>query len=218
MAYTLDQAVTQVRYLINEDTADFWSDTEIEDWIKQATIKISTSLLSAEDEDTITISNEGKFIYDSSDESWIADLLKIKSCYYETTSDTVMLPDAATDIYGMQRVELDMFGHTQQFQTYGRPVYYYENNRKIYIWPRPSIDQRLDTIHVLYSYETDDITDLRNEHQPLTFLYAAGKAKAKDRQHQEAALYMAQFLNSINFERQDKYDLGVEPTAQFNVP
>ena len=207
MSYTLSQAVTQVRYLINEDTADFWSDTEIEDWIKQATIQISTKLLSAEEEQTITLVS-GQLKYTASDEAWIADLLKIKAMYYTDS----------TNIYGMQRIQIDMFGHTQHFQNAGRPIHYYENNRAVYVWPRPSSVEAGDNLVCLTSYETDDITNLRNEHQPLTFMYAASRAKAKDRQHQEAALYMAQFLNGINFERQDKYDMGVEPTAQFNVP
>ena len=208
MAYTLANAVTQVRYLINEDTADFWSDTEIEDWIKQATIKLSTILLSAESEDTVTLAT-GKFVYSSSDEAWLADLLKVKAGYFT---------DSSGNVYGLQRIELDMFGHTQQFQTAGQPRYYYESNRKLYIWPQPSSAENGQDITLLNSYETDDITDLRDEHQPLTFLYAASKAKSKDRQHQEAALYMSQFLSSINFERGDKYDMGAEPTAGVNVP
>jgi len=208
MAYTLANAVTQVRYLINEDTANFWSDTEIEEWIKQATIKISTILLSAESEDTVTLAT-GQFVYSSSDESWLSNLLKVKAGYFT---------DSSGNVYGLQRIELDMFGHTQHFQTAGRPRYYYESNRKLYIWPQPSTAENGQDITFLNSYETDDITNLRDEHQPLTFLYAASKAKSKDRQHQEAALYMSQFLGSINFERGDKYDMGAEPTAGVNVP
>lgn len=208
MAYTLTDAVTQVRYLINEDTADFWSDTEIQDWIKQATIKLSTTLLSAESEDTVTLAS-GQFVYSSVDEAWLANLLKVKAAYYT---------DGSSNVYGMQRIELDMFGHTQHFQNSGRPIHYYESNRKLYIWPKPGASEVGRTITLLNSYETDDIANLRDEHQPLTFLYAAAKAKQKDRQHQEAALYMSQFLNTINFERQDKYDMGAEPVAGFSVP
>lgn len=208
MAYTLSQAVQQVRYLINEETADFWSDTEIEDWIKQATITLSTTLLSAESEDTVTMVNN-QFIYTSSDEAWIANLLKVKAGYYT---------DSDSNVYGLQRIELDMFGHTMHFQTTGRPIHYYESNRKLYLWPRPGTTEVGETLTLLNSYETDDITNLRDEHQPLTFLYAASKAKSKDRQHQEAALYMTQFMGSINFERQDKYDMGVAPTQTMNVP
>lgn len=208
MSYTLDQAVTQVRNLINEETADFWSDTEIQEWIKQATITLSTTLLSAESEDTITMVN-GQFVYSSADEAWLANLVKTKAAYYT---------DDSGNVYGMQRIELDAFGHTQHFQNSGRPIHYYENNRKFYVWPKPAAAEAGETITVLNSYETDDITNLRDEHQPLTFLYAASKAKSKDRQHQEAALYMTQFLNLVNFERGDKYDMGTEPSAEFRVP
>jgi len=208
MSYTLDQAVTQVRYLVNEDTADFWSDTEIQEWIKQATIMVSTTLLSAETEETVTMVNN-QFVYSSSDGAWLADLLKVKAAYYT---------DSDSNIYGMQRIELDMFGHTMHFQNTGRPIHYYESNRKLYVWPRPGTTEVGETITVLHSYETDDITNLRDEHQPLTFLYAASKAKSKDRQHQEAALYMTQFMGQMNFERQDKYDMGVAPTQTMNVP
>ena len=34
MAFTLATSVTEVRALINEATASYWSDTEIENWIK----------------------------------------------------------------------------------------------------------------------------------------------------------------------------------------
>jgi hypothetical protein len=208
MSYTLAQAVTQVRYLINEESADFWSDTEIEEWIKQATITLSTTLLSAETESTVTMASN-QFVYSSSDEAWLADLLKVKAAYYT---------DGSSNVYGMQRIELDMFGHTMHFQSTGRPIHYYESNRKFYVCPKPGTTEVGDAITVLHSYETDAIANLRDEHQPLTFLYAASKAKSKDRQHQEAALYMTQFMGAINFERQDKYDMGVAPTQTLNVP
>jgi len=35
MAFTLIQGVQEVRSLINESSASYWSDTELESWIKQ---------------------------------------------------------------------------------------------------------------------------------------------------------------------------------------
>lgn len=207
MSYTLTQAIEQVRFLLNESDAVFWSDTEIEDWIQQGVIQVSSKLLSAESEDTVTMV-ENQFKYDSTDESWLANLIKVKGMYYTTSNN----------LYGMQRIDIDMFGHTQHFQTGQRPRYYYENNRKLYVWPKPGADQAGDIITVLNSYVTDDITNLKDEHQDLTFLYAVSKAKSKDEKHQEAALYLSQFINRINFERQDKYSFGVEPTSSITIP
>ena len=206
MSYILSTSVTQVRSLINESSANFWSDTEIQNWIKEATIDVSSKLLSAESEDDITIVN-GQWIYVFSDEAWLANLLKVKGCYYDAGSGAVK---------GLQRVDIQKMGHLQVAT--GVPKYFFENNRTFYIWPIPQAAHAGKTITVLNAYETDDVTALRDEHQPLTFLYAAAKAKAKDRMFQESALYMAQYLNSINFERQDKYDMGVDPTTTFNLP
>lgn len=205
MAYTLATSLTQVRSLINEASASFWSDTEIENWIKEASIDISTKLLSAESEDTITLVAT-QWIYNVDDEAWLANLIKAKGCYYSASSSSIT---------GMQRVDIQKIGHLRSNS--GAPTYFFENNRKFYVWPIPAAAQAGKTITVLNSYETDDVTKLRDEHQPLTFLYAAAKAKAKDRMFQESALYMSQYLNSINFERQDKYDMGVDPTSTFDL-
>jgi len=206
MAYTLATSVTQVRSLLNEDSASFWSDTEIENWIKEATIDIASKLLSAESEDDITLI-ASQWIYTSSDEAWLEFLLKSKAAYYDGGSNAIK---------GMQRIDMQKMGHTD-VNTAGVPRYFFENNRAFYIWPPPAAAQANKTITVINAYETDDVTDLRDEHQPLTFLYAAARAKAKDRMFQESALYMAQYLNTINFERKDKYDMGVDPTTTFNV-
>lgn len=209
MAYSLATATTEVRALINEATADYWSDSEIQEWLKQGTISIATKLLSAESEDTVTLDGTTpKWVYSSSEEAWLANLLMIKTAYYT---------DASGNVYGMQRIKPEQFGHTQEFQTAGRPKYFYESNHKLYVWPKPSATENGQTITILNSYETDDITNLRDEHQPIAFLYAAAKAKLKELQFQDAALFMAEFTNSVNFERGDKYDMGEDTEQDFQV-
>jgi len=205
LAYTLAQSVTQIRSLINEETPGFWDDTEIENWIKEATIDISTKLLSVEDEQTIILIN-GQWIYTSVEESWIADLIKAKGCYYDAGSGNVK---------GMQRIDIQKVGHLPV--STGIPKYFFENNRNFYIWPVPTAAEAGNTITVIYGMESDDITDLKDEHQPFAFLYAAARAKAKDRMFQESALYMSQYISSLNFERQDKFDMGTDPYATFDL-
>lgn len=208
MGYTESEAVNQVRHLINETTADFWSDTELTDWVRQGTTEVSTKLLSAEaSEDLTLVTNQ--FEYTVSDHAWIGDLLKTKGAYYT---------DSSSNIWALTRIDLDQLGHTMHFQRAQRPHYYSETDRKMYIWPRPSATENTNNVTFIHAKETNDITDLRDEHQTMVFLFAAARAKMKDRQFQEAALYMAEFVNSINFERQDKYDMGVEPAAKTDVP
>ncbi len=204
MSYTLASSLTEVRALINEDTPGFWTDTEIENWIKEGTLDVSTKLLCVESEETVTLVT-GQWVYSSSDESWLSDLLKIKACYFDDNST----------VKGLQRVDIQKFGHLQN--STGNPTQFFENNRKFYISPTPTTAQNALDITVICSSETDDITELRDEHQPIVFLYAVSKAKAKDRMFQESALYLTQYINTINHERKDKYDFGTEPFSNFTL-
>jgi len=196
MAYTLANAITEVRSLINEDTPGFWTDSELTNWIAEGTIDLSTKLLCVESEETVTLVTD-QWLYSSSDESWLSDLLKIKACYY----------DNSTTVKGLQRVDIQKFGHIQNST----------GDRKFYISPTPTVTQNGNDITVICASETDDITELRDEHQPIVFLYAASKAKAKDRMFQESALYLTQYINTINHERKDKYDFGTEPFGNFTL-
>ena len=65
MSYTLATAVAQVRSTLNEDTATFWTDGELEGWIEEGTILFSTISLCVEADDTITLI-ENQINYSSS--------------------------------------------------------------------------------------------------------------------------------------------------------
>jgi len=204
MAYSVANAITEIRALINEPTPGFWTDTEITNWIKEGTLDLSTKLLCVESEETITLVTD-QWVYSSSDETWLGTSLKVKACYY----------DDDTTARGLQRIDVQKFGHVQN--TTGNPTHFYENNRKFYISPTPTSTQNGNDITVLVSSETDDFTELRDEHQPIVFLFCASKAKVKDRLFQESALYLTQYINTINHERKDKYDFGTEPFSNFTL-
>lgn len=206
MAYTLTQAVTEVRYLLNEGTASFWTDTEIQGWIQQGTLDISTKSLCTTDEGTITLAT-GQMKYTSSDEAWISSLLKCEVVWY----------DFGQSMRGLQRIEPHMMGHLQ-IQTAGAPRYFYEDGKRFYIWPTPSSAENGKELTAVYSKLTTDITELREELQYLAIWYATSMAKAKDRKFEEAALYQQLYLNALNFERQDKHEMGTMPTSTFKQP
>jgi hypothetical protein len=208
MAFTETQAITQVRYLLNEPTASFWTDSEIQGWVQQAVLDISCKTLCTTDTGTITVVQD-QMLYTSSDESWIDTLLKVEAMWYGNLNATK----------GMQRTEPYRFGHLQVGTgANATPRYFYEDGKRIYLWPVPATANNGDTINVVYSKLTFDITELREEYQQLTFWYAASMAKAKDRKFQEASLYQQLYLNALNFERQDKYTMGALPTDAFKQP
>jgi len=208
MSYTLTTAVTELRYLLNETSAVFWSDSELQNWVKDAVIDLSTKLLCVVGQGTITLVDT-QYEYTTSDESWIATCLKPKGVFYT---------DSSGSLFGMQKIKIQEIGHDNRSDP--RPVYYHFDSelRKFFIFPIP--DSTIDTtvINVVYSYSTDDITLIKDEYQQLVLLYATYKARLKERLYQEALFNYQLYMQSINFERQDKYDLGLEPKSDFQVP
>ena len=206
MAFTITTAIQEVRYLLNEATASFWTDTELENWIKQGCMDLSTKMLNTSADGTVTLVQD-QIKYVASDESWIANKIRCEVIWYQSGQNS----------RGLQRIEPHMLGHLQIFEA-GEPRYFYENGPALYLWPAPSATEAGNTCNVIYSKATEDITELRQEYQQLVFLYAVSMAKAKDRKYQEAGLFQQMYLNSLNFERQDKFNMGTDPTATFTQP
>ena len=208
MSYTLSQAVQEVRYLINDPSENpFYDDVQIEGWIQQAASDISTKTLCTTDLDTLTLVN-GQVAYTSSDSAWVDYLLKIKVAWYNYNTENMR---------AIQRIEPWHFGNVQ-YKSSGEPRFFCEDGKRIYIWPIPNADTDSTDLTIIYSKLTFDITELREEYQQLTFLFAASMAKAKDRKFEEASLYQQLYLNALNFERQDKYDMGFTPTINYKLP
>jgi hypothetical protein len=206
MSYTLAQSVTKTRELLNEDTASFFSDTEIQGWIQEGSIFVSSKLLSAITYDTITLVQD-QYTYTASDHSWIGDCLKPKYALYIDS----------TGPQSLQHVDPDKFGHIDRVDS--EPSYYHYDSfrRAFYILPTPDSTVDSEVVGVVYSYETNDVTNLKDEHQPLVWLYATSRGKMKERLYQEAGALMNQFMLEINFEKNDKYNIGEEKYDDFMV-
>ena len=192
MAITLANAVSEVRSLLNEPTAVFWTDSEIQTWLQEGTRITASKTLCVQGSDTITLV-EGQLTYTSSGHSWIGDCLEPYAViYYDTSS-----------YHGLRLIHPKQLGNVMTF-TAGDPKYYSFHARTFYVWPLPSAGVDGRTLTVLYAAETDDITDLRDEYQNLPITWALSKAKMKDQKFAEAAALQAQFFSEISFERQDK--------------
>lgn len=203
MAYTAATIRTEVRALLNESTASFWSDTEIDGWVKQGCLDLSTKVHAYVTEQTITLVT-AQLKYTSGDESWIGNLVRCKHVWWKDGANARALA----------RMRFERLGNQQQ-NTAGPPRWFAEERENIWVWPVASATENGSTLYVLAAQATDDITDIRYEYQPLVALFAAALAKMKDRKYAEASLFQQMYLNSINFERMDKYDLGDDPIKKF---
>lgn len=208
MAYTLAQAVTEVRSLINEDTASYWSDTEIQSWIQQGVLDWCHKSLLYIKEDTITLSSD-TIQYTTSTNSYISNAIRTIHAEYNSKS--------------IQRVSYEQLrGHTaRHLSSSVIPAYYFDQydgtSMTFYISPTPDATINNDAITVHFACRTNDITDIPWEYQPTMFLYAAYKAKNKERQYQEGHIHYQTYINNIVFQRQDALNRGVQTIDQFRI-
>ena len=122
MALTLANAVNEVRSTLNEESAEFWTDAEITNWIQEGSRIVSSKSLMVEDYQTIDPLVQNQLSYSSSDETWIADALEIYSALYN---------DGSNNYKGMIKIHPKQLGNLAT-STAGVPKYYCLFNRQIF--------------------------------------------------------------------------------------
>jgi hypothetical protein len=207
MALSLANCITEVRYLLNEATAAFWSDAEITLWLNRAANEIGSKGGLFQADDTIAMVTN-QLTYTSSDEAFIANVLKIYSVYSDDGSNTYK---------GLIKAHPRMIGNNDMLVA-GNPRYYCFFNKTFYIMPIPSATWNTKNLMVLYTSRTADVTDLPDEFQWNAITYATAMAKMKDKQFAEAGLLFSDYYNSINFEKDDKVEREPDTLDQYQIP
>lgn len=203
MAFTEATATTEVRALLNEASAYFWSDTEIQNWLKQGCLDWCEKSLGLIREDTITLATS-TYKYTTSTSSYIDDAIQAINVEHNNKA--------------IQRITFDqMRGHNQiVLATDSPPKHYYDTydgtTYTFYIGPTPSVTYNTQALTVLWACRSELIADIPWEYQPTIFLFAASKAHAKDRQYGDAKLMYQQYINNITFSRIERIqnDMQVE--------
>ena len=186
----------------------FWSDDEIENWIKEGTRVFSSKSLMVEEIGTISPMILTTPYYDSGDETFLANVLEIYAVIYNIT----------TSYKGLVKIHPRQIGNLAKSAVTGPPKYYCLFNRQLYIFPLASAAEvSAGTLDVLYAAETDDITDLADEYQHLPITYATAKALQKDQKFGQAGVLMQQFYQELSFERSDKHDREVDTIDDFKI-
>lgn len=195
MALLLAEAITQVRYVLNEANAVFWADSEITAWIQEGTRNVSSKTACVEADDNLTLV-ASQLTYTSSGHAWIADCIIPYAAIYNGASNKYK---------GLMWTHPKQIGNLLTY-TPGDPKYFSFHNRTFYIWPLPTSVEDGVTVNVLYAKETDDITALTDEYQHLPILWAQAKAYEKDRMNAHAQALKQQFYTELGFDKRDKLD------------
>lgn len=208
MAYTLAQSITEVRAILNEDTASYWSDTQITSWIQQGVLDFCNTSLLYLQEDVITLATSTTK-YTTSTNSYIDNGLRTIHALYDGKA--------------LQRVTYEqMHKHNApSISSTTTPKYYFDqydgNTFTFYIGPTPGASENTEEVTVYMACRTNDITDLPWEYQPIIFDFAAHKAKFRERLYQESYLYYQKYINQITFMRQDGLQRGIQPVDAFRI-
>lgn len=208
MAFTLATAVTEVRAILNEADSDFWSDGQLENWIKQGCLDWCEKSLLLIKEDTIALVT-AQSQYTASTNSYIDDAIYTLHAEHANKA--------------MQRVSYEQLRGNNQLilSATSAPKLYYDQYHAttftVYLYPAPIATFNTDLVTVLFAMRTDDITELPYEYQQNIFLYAISKAKSRERQWQEAALTWQQYINNINFARRESLEEDQMTLDKFRI-
>lgn len=194
---SVNDAKTEIRAILNEPAAVFWSDAELENWIEQATIDISSKTLCIEASGSIT--------------------LVLSQLEYTEPTGCIKVYAANYENKGLMKIHPRQIAHITAVAA-GAPQYYYHFAGKIGIYPIPDSGSAGDSVAILFSKESTTFTDLPNEYQPYAILFAAARAKLKDLKFAQSAQIMGQYLNSLMFHRQDLYERGVDSKDMMKIP
>jgi len=176
---TVAAAVTAVRANLNEATASFWSDVEIQNWILLGCVHLCTIGLALENNANVTLAN-GTLEY-----SVPTGVKRIFAAIYNGGSGAY---------YPLIKINLRQFRHVQSSGISGQPVYFYSFAEKVGFWPVPGASQASKTVAV-YGYKvSDDLTEIPREFRPAVIEFATAMALWKDRRNGDAAQAYGRFV------------------------
>lgn len=195
--YSAAEALQQVRSLINEPTASFWSDEEINNWVLEATLDIGTKTLCVKVVDTVALVTS-TLTYASLTGISTSLVLKVYACLYGESN-------GSTDFKGLERIKPWQLQHLPN-KVAGPPSYYFHFNTVLGIYPLPTSSENGDIVQVYCSKVSETITDLPAYYQPFVVKFAAAMALRKAKQWQAANLLYSDYMNMIQYHRADLYD------------
>jgi len=182
MALSKAKIHTEIRSLLHEAAAGFFINTQIDNWIDQAAIDISSKTL----------------CYEASDEITLID----KILDYDVPSDCIKVLTCQFEKKGLVRIYPRHMGHISETIA-GRPEFYYEFAAKVAFWPVCNTTNSGKKVTVLSAKQTAVITNIVDQYRPFAILYGLYRGFLKDKKYASASDILTVYLNNLLFHRQD---------------
>jgi hypothetical protein len=201
--YTEATATTQVRSILGESTASFWTDAEIAAWLSEAAQDLSARTLCVQKTADVTLAT-GTVEYSTEDYT-----IKILGAYYVSPD----IEGVAQGYIGLKRILLNQIAdlpHT----TPGPPKYFYryseDGTGKIGIMPLPTATENGQIVKVIYAAQTNDIAEIPQLLQSATLWYCAAMAYKKEHRYAESDKFYQMYIQKLQALRSDIYDVPPE--------
>jgi hypothetical protein len=198
-------ALQEVRAILNEPTAVFWTDEEINNWVIQASQDCATKGLGVITSDTLTLVEAQEEYTSFTSGASVSKCLKVLAAAYDTSYK------------GLMRISPLSLYHLPN-KTSGEPDYYYHLNTVIGVSPSPAAGQAGDLVTVWYSITADDVAELPDYYQHFTIWYALAMAYAKAGRENQSDYWMAMYTNGVNAAKNDIYNPAADSSDKLTIP
>lgn len=188
MGLTKSSIRDRARILLNETVEGFWLNSQLETWVDDSAIDISTKTHCYEVSCLITLLT-GVQTYTIAD-----DYLKIISAVYVNK--------------GLKLATPQMEGLQIALQS-GKPEFYFDIASKIGFFPVPTVTENATTVAVYYSKVTEDITKIPLKFKTPAVLFVVCMGLIKERQYTKAGQLFQLYTQSLNL---DKTEIKAENT------
>lgn len=208
--YTTTEAKKMARCLLNEPTASYWTDNEIDKWIQEGCIDITTKTLCYEKSGDITMVSTPVLTYGAIGSDSIDDIAKIYGAVYYDNTNTYR---------GLMKIHPRQIQHLPQADA-GEPYYWYTFGDMFGVFPvsNAAVVTAVGKVKVFYSMADETITNLPYYYQLPAIIYAVSMARRKEGRIAEANQFYTMYINSLRFYREDLYERGVDSKEMFQIP
>lgn len=187
MALVVATMTTATRDLLNESTAAYYTDAEIQRWLAEAALEISGVVKCVEATTELALA-------DATDHYALP-----------TTSWEVLHVQHLPTRRGLRKLTPSMAGARDPVVSDDQPTGWWEWNGTLYVEPVPTPAAAGDHLRVYYAELTNAITQLPEAFYADVLSYALYRGLQKDRRYGDAAQAFAAFVNGLAFKRVDVY-------------
>jgi hypothetical protein len=201
-------SVTVVRSLLDESSASFWSDAELQEWLDNGISDIAARVGCIEDSDTFLLVTSQYEYTDlvTNGAAAVANATKVWGCIYINPDD---------EYIGLKRVEPRQIADLPHMKP-GPPVYYYHYDDKIGIFPLPTSGQNGDSVKIYFSKNPSAATlelriaELPSEYHNAMYWFCASMAYKKEHRYAESDKFYQMYIEALNALKQELYDVPTE--------